>query len=297
MDKDTINQTNNNIQITERFISLERILASKNKHLLKLIPKPIFRWFKKLIHLDRINQVIYKYRDFRGASFARCVLEDIGVEVEVVNPEYIPVEGRPLIISNHPLGGIDGMALMSEVGKFRSDIVFPVNDILCQLPGMKDVFIPVNKYGRNNDNIEALDKAFASESCMMFFPAGMVSRKQNNIICDLDWKKTFIKKAIQYNRDIIPVYTEAKNSNFFYRFANIRKKLGFKFNIELIFLPDEMFKQKGKKIRLIFGKPIPIETFDKTFSQIEWADLLKSYVYSLANNSKAEFKVENYIKK
>ena len=105
MDKDTINQTNNNIQITERFISLERILASKNKHLLKLIPKPIFRWFKKLIHLDRINQVIYKYRDFRGASFARCVLEDIGVEVEVVNPEYIPVEGRPLIISNHPLGG------------------------------------------------------------------------------------------------------------------------------------------------------------------------------------------------
>lgn len=295
MEKYTINQDNNNSnQITERFISLERILASKNRHLLKIIPKSLLKWFKKIIHLDRINYIIYKYRDFKGASFATCVLEEIKVEVEVVNPEYIPKEGRELVISNHPLGGIDGMALMSEVGKFRSDIVFPVNDILCQLPELKGVFIPVNKYGRNNENHVALDKAFAGDSCMMFFPAGMVSRKHKDVICDLDWKKTFIKKAIEYKRDIVPVYTDARNSNFFYRFSNIRKKLGFKFNFELIFLPDEMFKQEGKKIKLVFGKPIPFETFDKKYSQKQWADILKKYVYALSLDPNVEFIADNY---
>lgn len=297
MNKEIINQDDKTgSQITEQFISLKRILASKNKNLLKVIPKPLLKWFEKIIHLERINRTIYEYRDFKGVSFATCVLEDIKVDVEVVNPENIPTTGRPLVISNHPLGGIDGMALISEVGKFRSDIVFPVNDILCKLPALKDVFISVNKYGRNSDNHQALEDAFASDSCMMFFPAGMVSRRHNNIISDLDWKKTFIKKAIEYNRDIIPVYTDARNSNFFYRFANIRKKIGLKFNIELIFLPDEMFKQKGKKIRLIFGKPIPIETFDKRFSQKEWADILKEFVYSLAKDPKAEFKVDNFLK-
>lgn len=291
-DNTIISNNENNSQITERYISLERILASKNKHLLQIIPKSLLRWFKKIIHLDRINEIIYKYRDFKGASFATCVLEDIGVDVEVVNKEFIPKTGRALVISNHPLGGIDGMALMSEIGRYREDILFPVNDILCQLPGLKSVFIPINKYGRNIENHEALDKAFASENCMMFFPAGMVSRKHNNIICDLEWKKTFIKKAIENKRDIIPVYTEAKNSNFFYRFANIRKNLGFKFNFELIFLPDEMFKQEGKKIKLIFGKPISYETFDKSHSHKEWAEILKKYVYSLGQDPNKEFIVE-----
>ena len=291
-DNTIISNKDNSTQITERYISLERILVSKNKHLLKVIPRPLLKWFKKIIHIDRVNEIIYKYRDFKGASFATCVLEDIGVDIEVINSENIPKQGRALVISNHPLGGIDGMALISEIGRFREDILFPVNDILCQLPGLKSVFIPINKYGRNIENHEALDKAFASESCMMFFPAGMVSRKHNNIICDLEWKKTFIKKAIENKRDIVPVYTEAKNSNFFYRFANIRKKLGFKFNFELIFLPDEMFKQEGKKIKLIFGKPIPYETFDKSHSHKEWAEILKKYVYALEQDPNKEFIVK-----
>jgi len=291
-DNTIISNKDNSTQITERYISLERILVSKNKHLLKIIPRPLLKWFKKIIHIDRVNEIIYKYREFKGTSFATCVLEDIGVDIEVINSENIPKQGRALVISNHPLGGIDGMALMSEIGRFREDILFPVNDILCQLPGLKSVFIPINKYGRNIENHEALDKAFASENCMMFFPAGMVSRKHNNIICDLEWKKTFIKKAIENKRDIVPVYTEAKNSNFFYRFANIRKKLGFKFNFELIFLPDEMFKQEGKKIKLIFGKPIPYETFDKSHTHKEWAEILKKYVYALGQDPNKEFIVK-----
>jgi len=291
-DNTIISDKDNSTQITERYISLERILVSKNKHLLKVIPRPLLKWFKKIIHIDRINEIIYKYRDFKGASFATCVLEDIGVDIEVINSENIPKQGRALVISNHPLGGIDGMALMSEIGRYREDILFPVNDILCQLPGLKSVFIPVNKYGRNNDNHGLLDNAFASDSCMMFFPAGMVSRKHNNIICDLEWKKTFIKKAVENKRDIVPVYTEAKNSNFFYRFANIRKKIGIRFNFELIFLPDEMFKQEGKKIKLIFGKPIPYETFDKSHTHQEWANILKEHVYGLKQDPNREFKVK-----
>lgn len=285
------NINTNNSQITERFISLERIIASKNKKLLKIIPKFSLNWFKRLIHLDEINSAIYRHRDIIGSRFATAIIEkDFGAKVLVINPENIPTSGRQLIVANHPLGGADGMALISEVGKVRNDILFPVNDILCNLPGLKPIFIPINKYGRNIENHSTLDKAFEGDSCILFFPAGMVSRKQDGIIKDLEWKKSFIKKSIDHKRDIIPVHIEARNTEFFYRFANFRKKIGMKFNIELIFLPAEMFKQKGKTIKLVFGKAIPYTIFDKTYSYQDWAEKIKNHVYFLKDNPNLEFK-------
>ncbi|MDR0972155.1 MAG: 1-acyl-sn-glycerol-3-phosphate acyltransferase [Bacteroidales bacterium] len=282
-------QKSNNIQITKRFISLEKIIASKNPRLLKAIPKILLSWFKKLIHLDRINEIIYKYRDIQGADFAQKVLDEIGVKVEVVNPEFIPKDGRALIVSNHPSGGIDGLALMAEVAKFRKDILFPVNDLLCQLPSLKSVFIPINKYGRNSSNHEILNKAFSSDSLMMFFPAGTESKLQNGVVRDLSWKKTFINKAIEYKRDIVPVYIEAKNTNFFYRLAYFRRKLGIKANFELIFLPDEMFKQKNKTIRLTFSPTIPYNILDNSLSAKQWANVFENYTYSLKDNPNSVF--------
>ena len=236
MNKDT---TTSNInfsgEITQRFISLEKILVSKNKYLLKIIPKPLLKWFKKLICLDRVNEVIYKYRDYQGVDFADCVLKEIDIKIKVINPHNMPKEGRALIASNHPLGGIDGMALISEVGKYRRDILFPVNDILCQLPGLKSVFIPINKYGRNSSNHDALNNAFASDSCMMFFPAGTESKKINGRIQDFKWKKSFLRKAQEYGRDIVPVYIDSVNSKRFYRLSAIRRFFRIEFTLmELI---------------------------------------------------------------
>jgi putative hemolysin len=290
MDKEADNiQQANDIKITERYISLERIIASKNKRLLHLIPKRTMKWFKKLICLDRINEIIYKYRDYKGVSIATKVLEELDIKLEVVNEENVPYQGRPLIVANHPIGSIDGMALISILGEKRSDVLFPVNDILCQLPGLKSVFVPINKYGKNNSNHNTLNNAFASNSCMMFFPAGTESKVIKGKVQDFVWKKTFIRKAQEFKRDIIPVYIEGMNSKNFYRWYKVRKFFGIKFDLEMIFLPREMFRQQGKTIKLVFGKKIDIEKLDNNYTALQWAKKIRDFVYLLKDSPKTEF--------
>jgi 1-acyl-sn-glycerol-3-phosphate acyltransferase len=276
-------------EIGEKFIDLEKVISSKNPHLLKIIPGFIIRYLKRITHIDQVNKAIYENRHKVGIDFVKAILNDFGATVHSVNLELVPKTGRFLIASNHPLGGPDGMALISEVGKVRNDILFPVNDILLYLPNLKPLFIPVNKHGSNSSNVRLFDQAFASENMILYFPAGLVSRKQKGIIKDLDWKKTFIAKAKKHQRDIIPVHIDGYNSDFFYNLANLRKKLGIKANIEMLYLVDEMYKQCDKKITITFGKPIPFSTFDKRFSDSEWAGKVKEYVYQLAENPNVSF--------
>jgi Putative hemolysin len=283
----------NPIYITEKFISLEKVIASKNKHLLMVLPKFMLNWFKKLIYLDRINSIIYKYRDTQGVDFAGKVLEDIGVKVNVVNLQNIPRQNsRCIVAGNHPLGGVDGMAIMNTVGQVIKDILFPVNDILCALPELKGVFVSINKYGRNSGNHDAFNNAFASDSCVLFFPAGTESKIIKGKVQDFPWKKTFINKAVQYKRDVVPVLTQAKNSACFYRLGRLRMFFGIKFDFEMILLPREMFAQQGKEITLVFGKPISYQTFDNRYTHTQWAQKVRDYVYELDKNPNAEFKIE-----
>ncbi|MFV0501204.1 MAG: 1-acyl-sn-glycerol-3-phosphate acyltransferase [Bacteroidales bacterium] len=292
MNQETENK--NNTQITEEFLSLEKILASKNKSLVKFMPKFLLNRFKKLVHLDEINSAIYEYKFNDGTEFATKIIENyFKAKIEIVNPENIPPSGRQLLIANHPLGGADGLALMSAIGGIRKDVLFPVNDILSNIPALNTVFIPINKYGSNTENHKIFDKAFEGEKCILFFPAGMVSRKKKGVISDLVWHKTFLKKSIKHKRDIVPIFVDAINSKRFYRWANFREKLGIKFNIELILLPDEMFKQKGKTITLIFGKPIPYTIFDKSRSMDEWVKLIREHVYKLKYSPNEEFEIKN----
>lgn len=279
------------IEITPNFIDIDKVIAGKSPSLQKKLPRFLVGRLKKLLHVDEINFYVYKFRDKFGPDFTNAVLtEALSVNIEVVNPENIPQGVNPLMVGNHPLGGVDGMALINEVGKVRRDILFPVNDFLLYLPGLRNNFIPINKVGRNNKNINALETAFKENNALLYFPAGLCSRKHKGVIKDLEWKKTFIKKAVQYHRDITPIYVDAKNTNRFYRIANWRKKLGIKFNIEMILLPDEMFKQRNKTIRLVFGKPIPYTTFDSSKSDSEWAALVREHVYNLDKNPNLEFK-------
>jgi putative hemolysin len=184
---------------------------------------------------------------------------------------------------------MDGIGLLFETGKLRKDVMFPVNDLLLNLPNLYELFIPVNKHGSNAENIKLFNDTFASDVVILYFPAGLVSRKQNGMIKDIEWKKTFLTKARAYNRDIIPVYISGRNSNFFYNLANIRKSLGIKANIEMLFLPHEMYKYHNKTISLTYGKPIPIEVFDKRKPDQEWASLLREHVYKLEANPDQEF--------
>jgi putative hemolysin len=281
---------NNEIEI-KKTIDLENVIKAKNPKLLKVLPRFIIRYLKRVIHQDEVNAAIARNVDKYGLDFVYAILDEFKVNVKVINEDNIPNDGRYIIASNHPLGGLDGMALISAVGKKRKDIIFPVNDILMNLKNLAPLFIPINKHGRNTENIELFEKTFASNNMILYFPAGLCSRKQKNgKILDLEWKKTFISRAKQYQRNILPVHINGKNSNFFYNLSNFRKFIGIKANIEMLYLVDEMYKQRGKDIIITFGKPIPFETFDKRLNDIKWASKLKDYVYSLGTENKEDFK-------
>lgn len=275
--------------ITEKFIDVEKVFRKKNPRLARNMPRFVFSLLEKLIHQDEMNDFIYRSRDSWGLDYAAAILKDFRISTEVVNNKYFSPEGRYLIASNHPLGGMDGIALIHEAGKIRKDIVFPVNDLLMNLPNLYELFIPINKHGSNAENIRLFNEAFASEILILYFPAGLVSRKSHGKIRDVEWKKTFLTKAKAYNRDILPVYISGRNSNFFYNLADLRKKLGIKANIEMLFLVNEMYKYKDKKIRITFGKPIPITKFDKSRSDQEWAALLREHVYKLSSDPDHDF--------
>jgi len=282
-------------EIPEKLIDIEALFAAKNPRLLKVIPGFVIRYLKRITHQEAINGYIYKHRDKSGLPFVEAILEEFGVNIVVVdkgrekgtgaevNPLYQVRSGRYIIVANHPLGGIDGMALIHVAGKIWPDIVFPVNDLLMNVPGLKPLFIPINKHGRNTENARIIASTFASGKTILYFPAGLCSRKQRDgTICDLEWKKTFITKARQYERNIIPVHIAGQNSEWFYNLANRRKRLGIKANIEMLYLVDEMMKQRNQTIRLTFGETIPFTTFDKSRSDSDWAGWVKQKTYQLA---------------
>lgn len=269
------------VVIGKKFIDLEQVFNSKNPNILKWMPGFIFRYLKNIIHVDEINEFLYKYRDAFGLDFIDAIVEHYDLKIESEGLENIPETGKQIVVSNHPLGGFDGVALFHEAKKIRKDIKFPVNDILLNLPQSREIVLPINKHGRNIENFKILDENFDKEQLLLFFPAGLVSRKQKGVIKDLEWKHTFINRAKRHKRNVIPAYVEGRNSDFFYNFANLRKKLGIKANIEMLYLPNEMFKSIGSNIKVKFGEEIPYETFDKSKSAKEWAAWVKEKAYDL----------------
>ncbi len=279
-------------QITRDFLNVERVFRAKNPKLARFIPGFLFRILKRIIHQDEMNRFIWDNRDRWGLDYASAILEDWQITTHSVNPPVLDPARRYLVASNHPLGGMDGIALLHESGKIKKEVIFPVNDLLMNLPNLYELFIPVNKHGSNADNIRIFNDTFASDMMILYFPAGLVSRKQSGRIKDLEWKKTFLTKAKASGRDIIPVYIDGRNTDFFYNLANWRKKLGIRANIEMLFLVDEMYKFRGKEMTIIYGRPIPVETFDKRHSDAEWAALLREHVYKLPGNPEIKFSVE-----
>lgn len=280
-------------EIPEKLINVEGLFEAKNPRLLKVIPGWFLRYLKRIIHQDAVNGYIYNHRDKTGLPFVEAILKEFGVTMNTViqgEEGGSPVESlkrmldgrRVIIAANHPLGGLDGLALMNQVGRARADIIFPVNDLLMNVPGLRPLFIPINKHGKNTENARIIDETFAGDKTILYFPAGLVSRKfKGGVIMDLEWKNTFIKKAKKYRRDILPVYISGRNSDWFYNLSNWRKKLGIKANLEMLYLVDEMMKQRGHTITLAIGTIIPWQSFDKSRTDLEWAAFVKQQVYAM----------------
>lgn len=264
-------------QISQHYIDLNKVLASKGIS----APRWVIALLNRLLHVEQINEALYLYRDKEGVEFAQAILEYLNINVETVNGGLIPLEGNPIVVANHPLGGPDGMALIAAVGAIRSDILFPVNDFLMFLPHLKPVFVPVDKVHGNRGTAAGLNAAFAGDNCLLYFPAGLCSRRIKGQIVDLQWKSTVVKKAIAFHRDIVPVHIEARNRRRFYSIANLRKRLGIKFNFEMALLPGEMFAQRGKTFRMTVGQPIPWQQLDDGTPAQAWADRLHDMIYKI----------------
>lgn len=265
----------------KKFIDVSKVIAEKAPKLKKWMPKFVLVWLKKKLHEDEINQLMHELKDEYGLEFNRKGLEKFGAKIETVNSHLVPKTGGIIVAANHPLGGLDGMALIKAVGDVRKDVRFVVNDVLDNLKNYGDVFVGVNKITSTSArSLRVMENILISQDAVIFFPAGLVSRKQKGQIKDLTWKKSFVTQAIDHKRQIVPVYIEGENSKFFYRFANVRKNIGIKANIEMLFLPDEMFKQKGQTIRIHFGKPFDSALLDNRKSHRAWAAHIKQYVYS-----------------
>lgn len=267
----------------KEFINLDNVIAKKNPKLAKRLPRFVKNIIRRIIHEKNINITLSINEDYKDYDFVKNVIDNtFKSKVISHNEENLAKSDRFIIASNHPLGGFDGMALVYAVGKHYKEIYAPVNDLLMNVENMSGTFIPINKHGRTaSQAFKELDNAFASEKAIIYFPAGFCSRKKKGVICDTEWKKTFITKAKQHKRDIIPTYVKARNSKFFYRLARLRTFLGIKTNIEMFFLVDELYKQRGKTLHVYFGEPISYEKFDKSKNDKEWAEYVKHIVYEI----------------
>ena len=264
-------------------IDIKQVLRQKAPSAARKIPGFMVDYLIRTVHQDELNEILRRYHDKDGVAFMQELIGYFDLNLELVNEENIPAEGRYIFASNHPLGGLDGICLSAIIGgRFDGKIRYLVNDLLLYLSNLRSIFVPINKHGaQGKKNAELIEKAYASDNQIITFPAGLCSLKQNGKIQDTEWKKSFIQKAVEYRRDIVPVFFEGRNSNFFYRLANMRKALGIKMNYEMIYLPDEMFKSKHKTYSIHFGKPIPWQTFDSSRKPAEWAEWVKEIVYNL----------------
>jgi putative hemolysin len=263
------------------FINVRRLIGSKNPRLIKWIPGFIIRYVERILHQKEINDFLNTH-DSKNQDFCQEVLEYIGVTFSISGIEKIPKSGKCVIVMNHPLGGMDAMALVDGLRDHRTDIKFIVNDLLLNLEPLQEIFVGINKHGKTkSSSLLQVNSLFASDQLVCVFPAGLVSRKRKGIVKDLDWKKAFVKQARQNDQLIIPVHIDGELSNFFYRLANFRKFIGIKANIEMLYLADEMFRQKGKQIQFTVGEPIEAKTLDTKTSDVEWAEWFRNTVYSL----------------
>ncbi len=263
-------------------VDVAKVLESKNPKLARRVPKFLIEYLRRIIHEEELNYVLRNYSALSPEEFIRATLSYMGISYRAVGMERLDPTRRYVFASNHPFGGLDGLMLADEVSRYMGDVRVVVNDILMYLEPLKPIFVPVNKHGRQNDaNVRAFNEAFESDLPIITFPAGLCSRRIGGEVVDLPWKRNFVKKAIATNRDIVPVHFDGVLSDFFYRLSNIRKFFGIKANIEMLYLADEMFRQRGSQFDILIGEPIQIDLLKDRFSMDEIVETVRKKSYEL----------------
>ena len=276
----------------EKTIDIKRILKDKMGSKARYVPRFVISWLKKIIHEDEVNRFLWENRKLEGTEWLTACVQYLDMTLDIVGAENLPDKNDGKLytfVSNHPLGGQDGVSLGSIIGRhYDGKFRYLVNDLLLNLPGLKPVSIGINKTGKQSRDFPRMVEAgFNSDNHLLMFPAGLNSRRINGEIHDLPWKKTFITKSVETHRDVVPIHFSGQNSKRFYRIAKFSDRY-LPFNLAMLFLVDEMYRNVGKTFRITIGKPIPWQTFNKTKTPMEWANFVEERVYALSSNDNKE---------
>jgi 1-acyl-sn-glycerol-3-phosphate acyltransferase len=265
-----------------KLIDVKKVISDKNPKLLKRLPRFIVKYLQRILHEKDVNTFVHDHRNDSPIEFCLAVMDKFNIQLTISGEENIPEKEGAVLAVNHPLGGIDAMALVAVLHKKRPDIKFLVNDVLLHLERLRPIFVGVNKHGKHAaESLRKVDETFAGNDLLCIFPAGLVSRKEKKEVKDLKWRKTFITRSKKYNKTIIPVFIDGELTSFFYNLYKFRKFIGVKANIEMLYLVNELYKQNDKKINIKIGTPILASDLDNSKTDEKWAEFVKTKVYDL----------------
>jgi putative hemolysin len=245
-----------------------------------ILQKTLSKFAKSIIHQDEINDFLINHSYLGAFEFIDAVLEYFNFDfyVNSKEKENIPSLGRVVIIANHPLGGLDALALIKLVSSIRKDIKVVANDFLEQLEPIKPILAPINNFKKQQtkESISNIYKALNDDMAVIVFPSGEVSRATATGIKDKKWHKGFLNFANRTHSSILPIFIGGKNSKTFYTVSTINKKLS------TLLLSHEMFKQQSKTIEMVVGELIPYENINpKGIAKDNLIDMYKKHIYGI----------------
>ena len=269
---------------TDYLLDLNEILGPKMS---AKLPGFVKRFFARRLHIKQINDCIMKAEHYDGAGFFDEALDYVGITYKVRGEENIDLSKKYLFACNHPLGGPEALIIGSIFRKIYGDgFMVPSNQILYNMKPLQEFFVPVSVGGRQGREIaERIAGMFESDRQVLVFPAGLCAKSIKGVVTEMPWKKMFVAQARKYQRDVVPVHISGHNSKWYFFLSWLSRTLKLKFNLGMIFLVDELFKQRGNEFVITFGKPIEYDRFDKTKTDLQWADEVKNIVKNLASDN------------
>ncbi len=270
-----------------KLIDLDEILGAK---LARRLPRFIKSFLAARLHLDEINDCISKAQHPSGSGFFDEALNYLNISYTIRGAENIDPSVHVMMVGNHPLGGPEALIIGSVLRRFYDDkFLVPVNSILGYFHPLKDFFVPISIYGNQNREVaERLSAMFASDNQVLIYPAGKCAQRIKGKIVEQAWKKTFVTQARRYKRDVIPVHMSGHNSDLYFFWSKVSRFLHLKFNIGMILLVDELFKQRNKNFVISFGQPISWQTFDNSKTDSAWAEWTKEKLIHLQKDNGCE---------
>jgi putative hemolysin len=249
---------------------------------------------RRLVHENEINEFLVENHGATGFEFVDNVLDYFNFSYSLSHNDRmnIPSSGRVVIVANHPLGALDGLALLKLIGEVRRDVRIIANDVLSNVAQLNSLFLPVDNLGKSTrkKEIERITTSLQNEEAIIVFPAGEVSRAGMTGIKDGKWNSGFLRFARKANAPILPVYLGGKNSSLFYGMSYINKSLSS------LLLAREMFNKKSMTIPIRIGQAIPYSHIDAVpVSTVEKTKLLRKHLYRIGKRKSPLFITEKTI--